>query len=1336
MELSAPAVIESIDWGRTPLGPRDRWPQSLRTALSICLGSRFPMAIWWGPSGIQLYNDGYRMILGRKHPHSMGQVGWECWAEIWDVVGPLYDQVMQQGEPIWSEDLLLLMERYGYEEETYFTFSYSPVRDESGEVGGVLITCVETTERVLGERRLNTLKDIGASATQSVEHAFALSAETLAQNPLDLPFALLYRVDQAEGDIRLAATSGIDANHPAVPAGLGMESADPDAWGLREVARTGRAVLVEGLPTRFGALPSGGWPDPPTAALSLPVLLPGHDLPTAILVAAVSPRRALDESYRAFFELLAGRIAATVAETLAYEEERQRAESLAELDRAKTAFFSNVSHEFRTPLTLVLGTLEQALSTDGTSTAEGLAVAYRNGQRLLRLVNTLLDFSRIEAGRAEAVYEPIDLGSATAELASAFRSAVESAGMQLSIDCPSSAERVYVDRDMWEKIVLNLISNAFKFTLEGEIAVSLAPEDGHAVLRVRDTGIGIPADEIPKLFTRFHRIEGARGRTYEGSGIGLALVQELVQLHGGSVSVTSEVGAGSTFEVRVPLGAAHLPADRIGTSRELVSTALGAQPFVEEALRWLPDGVDESTRAARTAFDTAPLLTPLDEDARRSVLIADDNADMRDYLRRLLSTRYEVTTVADGAAALREIEQQPPDLVLADVMMPRLDGFELLATIRSNELLRAIPVILLSARAGEEARIEGMQAGADDYLTKPFSARELIARVEAHVRLADERSRAEQVLREKEAQLAADLANAELLRNISAQLIEGDHVDRLYERILEGAMAVMHSHCAAVQMLEPDSDGGGGMLRLLAHRGLTEEDADFWHWVTATSPSACGEALRTRRRVIVSDVAASESMAGSEEQSRYLAAGVQAIQTTPLLSRSGQLIGALSTHWSHPHTPPERDLRLLDVLARQAADLIERRISDEALSAARADAVAREQRERERLQRAVEQAPAALCLLTGPDHVFTLASPKYLELVGHRPLIGRPVHEALPEVARQGYLELLDHVYQSGEPFVGTESVIEFDDERGDSSSRHYVNFVYAPTRDRDGNVDGIFVHLYEVTEQVEARLAAEAARSDAERAQADLEDAVRAREEFLSIASHELRNPVAAMTGTAQLLRRAHKSGRLTQERLATYIEALEESGARLANLTNDLLDVSRLQRGMLPLRPQEVNLADLVRDLARRGEWPTQRLVVEVQEQETTGIVDPDRIRQVIANLLDNAVKYSPSHTDVRVKMWSDGSGTLLEVRDSGIGLPPQSLETIFTPFGRAPNAAAANIPGLGLGLYVARRIAEQHGGRLWAHSEGDGKGTTMSLWLPRPESAPWSPESAAATETAQHA
>ncbi len=499
-----------------------------------------------------------------------------------------------------------------------------------------------------------------------------VSAETLGENCSSLPFAFLYEYRSSEHQSYLvgASVETDEALHPTV-----IDCRGDNLWRF-DPAMAKDGILVE-LRDRASGVPVPNWPAPPKEARVVPIRLGDYGETLGFLVAGIHPGRAFDDAYRQFVYRVTEQITIGLASARAYEQERQRAEALAELDRAKTTFFSNVSHEFRTPLTLMLGPLDElqkeASERLSPERQEMLASVHRNGLRLLKLVNTLLDFSRIEAGRVQASYQPTDLASFTTEIASAFDSAMKNAGLRFSVECLPIADPVYVDRDMWEKIVLNLLSNAFKFTFEGEVALTLKSADGAVKLQVRDTGVGIPEEHREQVFERFHRIEGTQARTYEGTGIGLALVQELVKLHGGSVRVESAVGAGSTFTVTIPRGKEHLSAERIQAPQSLVSTTIRAEAYVEELQQWSGNepGVAEDAATPPKLASPTPSPEPLPRAKREPIVLADDNADMRQYLTRLLSERYEVHAVADGRQALEATQRLRPALVLADVMMPQ-----------------------------------------------------------------------------------------------------------------------------------------------------------------------------------------------------------------------------------------------------------------------------------------------------------------------------------------------------------------------------------------------------------------------------------------------------------------------------------------------------------------------------------------------------------------------------------------------------------------------------------------------------------------------------------------
>ncbi|PSL48351.1 phospho-acceptor domain-containing protein [Chitinophaga niastensis] len=722
------ALIRSFNWTDSPIGSMDEWPQPLKTCIRIILTSRQPMFIWWGKELINIYNDAYKTVVGGKHPAALGQPAAMVWAEIWDEIGPRLDNAIHKSEGTYDEALLLIMHRNGYPEETYYTFSYCPIPDDKGDTAGILCANTDDTQRILLERELRTFKDITRFNTKSDTQTsvYTHTLQALAENKQDIPFAAFYALHKEGG---LTGTTLDGLSEKVFPQFTHIYDAGL-LWPVKEAISLNRPLLVEGLTAKFGVLPAGAWKQVPDNGLVIPVWQSGQPAPYGVLIAGLNPFRQLDEKYQSFFQLICDQFAAGISSVKALEEEQQRVNALLELDRAKTTFFSNISHEFRTPLSLILGPVEEilrnpeALSTD---IKESLTLTHRNTLRLLKLVNSLLDFSRIEAGRIHASYAKTDIVGFTKELISHFDKAMRKGGLTMVVNYDFIDDEVYVDRDMWEKIVFNLISNAFKYTLKGAIAVRVTQRGDQVELTVADTGLGIAPSDLHKIFERFHRGMHTAGRSQEGSGIGLSLVHELVKLHEGTIHVTSTEGLGSTFTVSIPLGKDHLPADKIAPD----NLPLEHKPynaFVEEALMWGEEDHPDN-------FENHHPLRPY-------IILADDNADMREYIRRLLSDQYEVATVKDGDALLHMIAKRIPDLIISDVMMPGINGFSLVKLLKENPVTVNVPVMLLSARAGVEATIEGLLSGADDYLAKPFSARELLSRIAAGIKVSHSRTHA------------------------------------------------------------------------------------------------------------------------------------------------------------------------------------------------------------------------------------------------------------------------------------------------------------------------------------------------------------------------------------------------------------------------------------------------------------------------------------------------------------------------------------------------------------------------------------------------------------------
>jgi PAS domain S-box-containing protein len=730
------ARMSAFNWAATPLGPVSKWPQSLRTAVGICLSSRYPMVIWWGPDLALIYNDAWVPILGPdKHP-ALGWPGIQVWPENWHIIGQQLRSVLETGQATFSDDQYLPVKRFGYLEEAYFTYSYSAIRDELGVVRGVFTAITETTQRVLSDRRLRTLRKLGErtalAATEggaTVEVVCDAAVQALAENRADIPFAAIYTLNPGDPAALLVSSMGMTDPSVFSAAVYGSTS----GLVLRDIVNTGASTVLDALPPSWGeAMETGANPvgdQPPSTALILPVQTSGQDLPATVMVAGVTPYRRLDDDFRGYLDLATAQINRAIGDAQTYQAQRARAEALAQLDRAKNEFFANVSHEFRTPLTLIVGPAEDSLNDADEplpdAQRERLEVIRRNAERLRHLVDDLLDFARIEAGKRHPELEHVDLAAATRELVTSFAPAVARAGLALHTEIDPLPRPFPVDVDMWEKIVLNLLSNAVKYTPHGDIEVGLRLAGDHVTFSVRDTGIGIPTDELPLVFERFHRVRRT-GRGREGAGIGLALVAELVRLHNGVIEAQSREGEGSTFTVTLPCPASYLE----GAPVRATPARFGHYAsYVDEALGW------SAQPAGRHSAKSAP------ESSDATVLVVEDNADMRTLITRVLSPHWRVLQAVDGAEGLEIVLAQRPDLVLTDVMMPRLDGFGLVTALRADPRTASVPVVFLSARAGEEAAVGGLSVGADDYLPKPFSTGELVARVRSNLEMARFRNR-------------------------------------------------------------------------------------------------------------------------------------------------------------------------------------------------------------------------------------------------------------------------------------------------------------------------------------------------------------------------------------------------------------------------------------------------------------------------------------------------------------------------------------------------------------------------------------------------------------------
>jgi PAS domain S-box-containing protein len=1231
------ALIRNFDWSQTALGPIESWPQSLLTSVSLILNSQHPMWLGWGPEATFLYNEAYIEVLSlAKHPWALGRPAAEVWAEIWDVCGPLADKVFQQGEPSFVRDVQLFMSRGDFLEETYYSFSYSPIRNENGEVGGLFCPSAETTAKILSERRLATLSELSGRALSERSSAtvWRAAAEALSRNKADIPFALLYRIDAGRAEAILMEHFGLDETDPRLCAPVLPLQADAQAslWPLGAALQSQQGPVCE--LSSFCNLPLGLAQQTVRQALVLPIIPPGQNTARGILIAGINPCRKLDTDYETFLKLAANQIAAALQSAEAYENEKRRAEKLAELDQAKTTFFSNISHEFRTPLTLMLGPLEDIMSQPDLpqhKVREEVEVAHRNSLRLLKLVNTLLDFSRLEAGRIQARYQQLDLSALTRDLASMFRATLERAGLDFYIDCEELQIPIFVDRDMWEKIVLNLLSNAFKFTFEGSITIRLHEGHDQVILTVADTGIGIPDQALPDLFKRFHRVEGSRGRTHEGSGIGLALVHDLVHLHGGSIEAQSIAGEGSCFRVAIPTGSQHLPPEHIIRDEIVDMQPTRAASYIEEARRWLTPAADEKNDPV-----TSNLL-PFGQTSGASVLLVDDNADMRLYLQKILQKNWNVITATNGAEALAMAREMQPDLVLTDVMMPILDGFGLLKALREDPRTRLIPIIMLSARAGEESRAEGLEAGADDYLPKPFSARELIARVGANLEMArisrEAREREQMLRREAEEAHAATLS---VLENIGDGYIQ----------------------------LGPDWKITAFNRQAEKMNSLQREDIiGKNHW--EVFPATLGTQL--------------------EEEYRRVAAS----RTPAIIENFYEPLG----RWFEINVFPAKD----GGISCFFRDITERK-----------EVLRRTDLARRELHSIFLHAPVGMAVLEGSQYTYSLVNDEFIKLWGvSSDVLGRTFVEVTPDAREQGFLAILDRVYQGGQAETIQDMPVRSRQADG-STQEYHVAFVYAPKFDDQGRVTGVVAIVIDIT----ARKKAEQER---EKLLAHLTEVDRRKDEFLAVLSHELRSPLNVIGGHAELLRYEEPG---TQEFFES-LDAIERNTKAQTQLIADLLDISRIVTGKFLLDVSAFDINPVIQaaaDAVRFGaESKGIGIMLQLDPELGSFTGDATRIQQMVWNLLSNAVKFTPPGGSITLRTMRRAGSIEIQVSDTGKGIHKDFLPYVFDRFHQEDASNTRKFGGLGLGLAIVRHIAELHGGSVEAGSPGRNLGATFTVRLP---------------------
>ncbi|MBA2664306.1 MAG: response regulator [Bradymonadaceae bacterium] len=1246
------ALLRARDWSDSELGLPDDWPSELCTAVSICLHSSFPVGVTWGPHHVAFYNEAYSSVLGRLHPMVLGRsIPDVLPSELWERGRPLRERVLRDCVAYGEENRQTIMDRHGYLEETYFSFSHSPILDHTGRAAGIFTVAMETTDFVINERRLRTLRALTLSG-RSVAESARLAVDVLGENAHDVAFAAFYGVDGANRRAQLMSTSGLDSGGPNAGGRLSPLQVDLDEqeevfWPLAQVYDQRESLHIADLEGASGVSdwPRGPWEQSPNQAYVLPVLRSGHEEAMGVLVLGISALRAFDDSYRQFFESVAAQFGSVLSAARALEEERTRSQALAELNQAKTAFFGNVSHEFRTPLTLMLGPLEDLSSGIHGALAEPVAselgMVYRNGLRLLKLVNNLLDLSRVEAGKADAHFVPTELGALTSELASSFRPAIERAGLEFELMCAPLSEPVFVDREMWEKIIFNLLSNAFKYTLHGRIEVRLEERSDTVELLVADSGAGIAAADQALLFERFYRVAGTASRTHEGTGIGLSLVSELIALHGGTIEVDSVEGQGTSFRVRLPKGRDHLPAEAVADAPQASDVSFAAAPFISEAERW-------SLAATPPA---APLAgrQPSGED-RACVLLVEDNADMRAYIERLLMAHHDVVSSARGDDALELALKGGFDLVLSDVMMLGLDGFELIGALRADERTQALPVILLSARAGEGSQFEGFEAGADDYLFKPFNARELLARVNAHIKLVRSARAAEQRVQIMRAEANAALEQAAILEALHES-------EERYRLIVDSALdfgifttnfdgVITNWNRGAERLLGYGKQEAIGMAA-----GEIFVPEDRAHDVPRLE-------LETALKTGHSD---DERWHLRKDGTRFWASGI----VMPLRDNVGE---------------PTGYLKILQ-------DKTAQREQQQAVLASEA-----------RFRAVAENAVDIIALVDAHGRVGFI-SPSIQEVLGISPdaMLGRSLFERVAATERHRVRnDFTRLVHMPNET-----AAMMFDFERGDGEMRHLS--VKARNLLERAGVEAILLNVRDITSKRVVQQELMAARDKAE-------EMTRLKSILLANMSHEIRTPLTSILGLAEVL--ANEVGE-TQKHSVELIARSSQRLAETLNSVLVLAQIEgRAIEPDLDAVDVVSEVEEIAGALMRMAEEKGLTLQVKASRGRVEAQADRVFLDRILTNLIGNAIKFT-NVGGVVVEVDGDNEDVTILVRDTGVGIGSTFLPHAFEEFRQESTGLARSHEGSGLGLAITRRLAEALGGTVEISSQ-KGQGTSVKVTL----------------------
>ncbi|KAK8845645.1 hypothetical protein IAR55_006361 [Kwoniella newhampshirensis] len=839
--LDCKSLLDRTDWTKTSLGPRVNWSPVIETMIEVILRSPTQDALWLGEDFLMLYNDNYAQIVDHPLMWARSARAKEAWGPVWEGVTELIERCLSLGEPCYRENDLLLYRRglKGHWVEKYHTWSFIPLFDAEGKPLGLFNPTRDTTEAVVARRRQETMRDLSEqllTARTSKEYYNGI-IEVLEQNPKDVPFLMCYSVQEVAQSntvkLTLESSLGVPPDHPAAPRHIDIAlsneqptrssfstktgpfssptlsaistlssgggrvrySFDQQSWPIAKSISSRQAVVVDDCTRLIKGFPLRQWEALPESAIVIPISSEASaDTPQAVFILGLNIASPLDTVYEDWIHVLRAHLISSLGSVRAAEAAHERQMERDRMETAKTAWFQGAAHDLRSPLTLVAGPLDDVLRTQLRPDQRSmLSLAQRNLARVQRLVNSLLDFSRIEAGKMSGRFVPLDLGRFVGDLAALFQPAVNRKRIAYRIEIEPHEGLVFVDPTLLETVVTNLISNALKYTERGAISVALSYYETFADIAITDSGIGIPTAELSAVTDRFHRATTALSRGTEGTGIGLALAKEIVRLHGGDLLIISQTAEesggphGSTFTARIPLVERDVSTDQLTRN----DFGLYGKAVVDEAMHWFqPSDYESESVGSELNGSTSSRSEGFLFERSDVLLLVDDNNDMRNYVKSIFKPYCQVIEAVNGQQALELARKTPPDLILSDLMMPKMNGQELLAAIRQDPITRFVPMVLLSAATDDELRLAAFVEGVEDFMLKPFKPKELLARVHLHMQIGKKRAHLEMLYAQRQQELAVilDYSPSGLMRaDNTGKIIYGNDTYRSYSGMARDA---------------------------------------------------------------------------------------------------------------------------------------------------------------------------------------------------------------------------------------------------------------------------------------------------------------------------------------------------------------------------------------------------------------------------------------------------------------------------------------------------------------------------------------------------------------------